>query len=294
MRVFDCFPYFNEVETLELRIRLLKDHVSGFIITEGDHTHSGEPKPFTCVDQLRDRGLLWDSVNVIHVHMPSAQELPNPWYRERMQRDLASNLFEPDAVYIVSDCDEIINPHMIPTFVQGAQQNPNNILRIHMAWLMGRADLRVCSPERQDTPFRHAFVCQSHHVNQFSLSMIREDQACELHKLPFGSIYLQDANGAPVEAGWHMSWMGDSARRRLKMQACAHCDDAQTGIFQTAVGAINSAEMHTYLASYVPDVDSQDAYGRSDYFLKSYDTHQLPAAIFQHSNLKDFFLGNSP
>jgi len=29
--LLDCFPYFNEKELLELRIRTLEDHVDGFL-----------------------------------------------------------------------------------------------------------------------------------------------------------------------------------------------------------------------------------------------------------------------
>ena len=44
--LIDYFPYFNERELLELRIRLLQDHVDHFVIAEADRTFSGLPRQF--------------------------------------------------------------------------------------------------------------------------------------------------------------------------------------------------------------------------------------------------------
>ena len=55
--LIDCFPYFNEKELLELRIETLYDHVDGFLITDANRTHRGEPKEFSCVNTLRELGI---------------------------------------------------------------------------------------------------------------------------------------------------------------------------------------------------------------------------------------------
>jgi beta-1,4-mannosyl-glycoprotein beta-1,4-N-acetylglucosaminyltransferase len=291
--VFDCFPYFNEVELLELRIKTLQDHVSGFIITESDHTFNGEPKPYTCLDQLQQMGLLSHKIQVIHVTAPSAAENPDPWYRERLQRDAAVKSFQPGNIYIVSDCDEIIDPHMIPAFVQGTINHPNHILRINMAWLMCRADLRVVCPRGIPSEFNHAFVCTTDHVARHSLSRIREDHACQLHSISFPSLYMLDDMQKKIECGWHISWMGSIDRIKTKMRSYSHHSDAQAGIFQTAVGAINSVEMQRYLDSYVPADGSSDPYGRSDYQLGTYDRALLPKTLLDTPHLRSFFLGES-
>jgi hypothetical protein len=41
--LIDYFPYFNERELLELRIRLLQDHVDHFVIAEADRTGRADP-----------------------------------------------------------------------------------------------------------------------------------------------------------------------------------------------------------------------------------------------------------
>jgi beta-1,4-mannosyl-glycoprotein beta-1,4-N-acetylglucosaminyltransferase len=293
MPVVDCFPYFMEVELLEFRLRLLWDHVQHFIITEADHTFSGLPKPFTCAQQLATWGVPADRVTVVQVPLPPAHVSVSAWHRERMQRDAAQAHMQPDHVYIVSDCDEIINPDLIPLFVKGAHAHPDHIMRINLAWLMGRANLRVCCPQGIPAGFDHAFVCAHHHIQKHTLSQIREDHACQLHEIEFPSLYLQNEHMQKVECGWHMSWMGNAAQRKIKMRSYSHHADAQQGIFQTAVGAINSLEMQQYVDAYDPQVGGHDAYGRSDYYLQAYDTHELPALIHEMHHLKPYFFGHT-
>tara|TARA_R100000005_G_C4993899_1_gene200889 strand:- start:1237 stop:2136 length:900 start_codon:yes stop_codon:yes gene_type:complete len=46
MAVYDCFPFFNENDLLELRINQHWDFVDKFIITESCETHTGSSKPY--------------------------------------------------------------------------------------------------------------------------------------------------------------------------------------------------------------------------------------------------------
>ena len=46
MAVYDCCPFFNENDLLELRLNQHWDHVDKFIIVEATQTHTGLSKPF--------------------------------------------------------------------------------------------------------------------------------------------------------------------------------------------------------------------------------------------------------
>src|SRR5689334_20509145 len=46
MKVIDCFTFFNELDLLEFRLKLLDAHVDHFVLAESNITHSGQPKPF--------------------------------------------------------------------------------------------------------------------------------------------------------------------------------------------------------------------------------------------------------
>jgi beta-1,4-mannosyl-glycoprotein beta-1,4-N-acetylglucosaminyltransferase len=292
-KVYDCFPYFNEKEILEFRIKLLYNYVDGFYITDANHTHSGHPKEFSCLKTLKELNIPMDKIHVIEVNLPSYSQVPDNYFRERYQRDIVAQYFKDDAVYIVTDCDEIINPEMIDVFVEGAINNPNNIMRISLAWLNGKANLRVCCPKGINSKFNTPFVCLKHHVQKYTLSKIREDEACELREIEYKSLYLLDNEKNNVDCGWHFSWMGGTERMKTKMKSFLHSYDGNNDIFKTAVGAIPSKEMQDYLSSYEPSVGSHDPYGRTDYYLKEYPIENLPKQLFELTHLKPYFFGNT-
>ena len=74
MKIIDCFPYFNEKELLELRIKLLYNKVDKFIITDANKTHKGDSKEFTCKNTLVELGLYPDEkIEIVEVNLTSAK-----------------------------------------------------------------------------------------------------------------------------------------------------------------------------------------------------------------------------
>ncbi|MCR5156793.1 MAG: glycosyl transferase GT17 family protein [Butyrivibrio sp.] len=54
MKVYDCIPFFNELDILKLRLNVLDKYVDRFIIEEATMTFSGEPKEL-CFEKNRDK-----------------------------------------------------------------------------------------------------------------------------------------------------------------------------------------------------------------------------------------------
>ena len=52
-RVFDCFPFFNELDVLEIRLAELDALVDHFVIVEATRTHTGKPKPLYFADNRK-------------------------------------------------------------------------------------------------------------------------------------------------------------------------------------------------------------------------------------------------
>lgn len=271
MRIIDCFPYFNEKELLELRIKLLYDKVDKFIIIDANKTHKGDFKNFTCKKTLESLGLLSSKVQVIELDLPSYEEEPNAWVRERMQRNVAANFIENDDIFIISDCDEIINPDLIDYYVSIASQYSNNILRIPMAFLNSRADLRVYDSNNQPIPWGAAFLCMKHHLQKYTPSDIRESYAVSTNHIEFPDIFITE-NNKIEDAGWHFSWMGDSDRLKIKNKSFLHWDEVSVQ------------------ENYIPKENSTDCLGREDHILKHYSTKNLPTKIWELPRVKQFLL----
>jgi beta-1,4-mannosyl-glycoprotein beta-1,4-N-acetylglucosaminyltransferase len=109
LKIYDCFPFYNEVDLLRLRMAYLEDVVDGFVAVEAYQTHAGQPKPLYLAKEgprdLREHPKL-------SMH---AVDLPvgfSDWERDHHQRNsigeaLRARGVQPDDLVLVSDVDEI-------------------------------------------------------------------------------------------------------------------------------------------------------------------------------------------
>jgi hypothetical protein len=276
--LFDCFLYFNEKELLELRYEILKDVVDGFIITDANRTFKGDPKPFTCVETLRELGIPEDKVQVLHVELPSKEEILNPWMREYAQRDalaVGMRMTPPDSVFFFSDVDEIPRPDSLLEAVELAKQSPERCVRLSMPMFYGRADLRVINPDGKPDEAPNNWICGTVVLHQYleqSLSQIRMN--------------VNDIVVGNCDAGWHFSWMGDAERLKTKVQSFSHCYDD----IPNSVAPANSKEMLDFMDSYRATAGATDPLGRTDHILIDYPHESLPPELFRIDRVRSFLL----
>lgn len=269
MRIVDCFSYFNEKELLELRIHLLSDKVDKFIICDANKTHKGTPKPFTCKNTLQELGLFSDKIQVVEVNLPSYEEESNAWVRERVQRNAAAEFIQQDDVCIVSDCDEIINPNYVEYYVRVAQNHSQNILRIPLAFLMSRGDLRAYDESGNPVSWNASYVCLKSHLEKYTLSDIRESHALSTHHIDYPDLFTYD-NGIIEDAGWHFSWMGNESRIKTKSKEFLHWNEV------------------SLKENYLPKENATDCLGRENHVLRKYSINLLPEKLFELNNVTRF------
>lgn len=127
MKIFDCFPFFNELEILELRFMELYDTVDYFVIVEANRTHNGTPKEFI-FENNKSRFKKWLD-KVIYVKVEDMPEY-DPTYvfkleyyqRNQIWRGI-KDVAKPGDKILVSDCDEIPN-------VDKLKENLNSTIRM--------------------------------------------------------------------------------------------------------------------------------------------------------------------
>lgn len=272
----DCFTYFNEKELLELRVNLLKDYVDGFIIADANRTHRGDPKEFTAVDTIRELGLPEEKIQVLHVELPDFETIPDPWVRERGQRDaigVGLHMLPDDAIFIISDCDEIVNPEYLFKVHTYLAHNPDDFVNISMSFHVARADRQLVSPTGEEFEWISPIACTVGNFKKMStLSVLRSTPAAR-------TIGCRDA-------GWHFSWMGDSSRLQEKLQGFAHCWD----VIGNAHAPLFSEEMRERLANYNPEVGGNDPLGRDDHILAPYPVEKLPSVLFELDSVREYLL----
>lgn len=205
-KIYDCFPFFNEFDILQIRLRELYEVVDFFVLVEGSHTHTGNPKPFYFQEK---HGEFKEFQNKL---ITKAIELPpygkEPWFgwgREIFQRSAINNILADmklasDDIVLSSDIDEIPRPRAIEEY---------------------RSRTDVCSIEERtyhynlncqlETPTLDPKICRYSSVRQMGVSDLRY-----YHKVRPVHIIR---NG-----GWHLSFMGGTERVIEKVKAYAHYD----------------------------------------------------------------------
>ncbi|MBA4067326.1 MAG: hypothetical protein C0501_27180 [Isosphaera sp.] len=108
---YDCFPFFNELDVLDLRLRELDKVADRFVLVESTVTHAGRPKPLHFAENRGRYAAFAD--RIVHVVVEDSPASPDPWDRERHQREAIRRGLtgcRPGDLVLVSDVDEIPNP----------------------------------------------------------------------------------------------------------------------------------------------------------------------------------------
>lgn len=120
--IYDCFPFYNELDLLEIRLEELSGIVDRWVIAEAPFTHSGKPKPlYFRNNQARFARFLDRITHLVVTDFPPADfpKLGESWKYERHQRDaLARGLSgcSDGDIVITSDVDEIPRPDVVSLY----------------------------------------------------------------------------------------------------------------------------------------------------------------------------------
>jgi hypothetical protein len=193
--VVELLPVFNELDILQARVTLMDGVVDRHLVVEGNVTHQGDPKPL----HLDGADLPTRVKRYEAVMRPGSSDTLN-WRRERFQRDALMNFtgdLEPDALVLSCDVDEIVDPAAIDRIAEACEHGPVSL------------DMRMLYYGTREDPngWAAAKAFRAKHMPD-SLSDLR------LSRCPI----VRDC-------GWHLSYLGDEARRRTKIEAYAHAEN---------------------------------------------------------------------
>ena len=222
--VYDCFPFFNELDILSLRLNILDKYVDYFVISESSLTFSGEYKPLF---YLENKHLFEKFHNkIIHNIVEPGDISLNPFERDVYQKNSVKNALHncnDNDVIIFSDLDEIPNPEKIEIILQNfdldfiyhmAQRNFYFYLNLEEV----SGSLLSYSGEFKDViqkKWLGTKVCSFHILKNLPISQLRWPE--------------MKVRGIRVDnGGWHFTYMGGSKddnlieRVEYKIKSAAH------------------------------------------------------------------------
>ena len=198
--IWDCFPFFNELELLDIRLHTLSPFVDRFVLVEAAETFSGNPKPMYYSDNREQFREYWDKIVYVPIeHLP---ETNNFWVREGNQRnDIMKGLTEaaPDDIILISDVDEIPRPEKFSAIRKTGKSI--FVMDYYMYYLnMRSADEALWLLGTRAVPMREMTTPQD----------VRNWGA---FRLLLGGKY------AIFNGGWHFSYLGGPQKVQYKLES---------------------------------------------------------------------------
>jgi hypothetical protein len=112
--VIDCFPFFKELDILEIRLNILDKYVDKFLLIESEETFTGLDKPLFFLNNQERFNKFLHKIEYLQIPKIPVGLDPNKgkvnWSREYFQKNYMMkkiNEYHEDDILIISDCDEI-------------------------------------------------------------------------------------------------------------------------------------------------------------------------------------------
>lgn len=223
--VYDCIPFFNEIDILKLRLGILDSIVDKFIIEEATVTFSGEPKEL-CFEKNKE---------VFRKYLPKIEYIvvdDSPVAAATHERDkFQKNALEKglkdateDDIILLSDVDEIPNPEVLRQIIAEFDQDKV----YHLAQRMFYCFLNMEEVSGNLLSITGEFPGVKRKLwlgtKVFSKRSIPEKGIIELREASTTAANaVRVANG-----GWHFGYMGSSGEKDVakrigtKVVAAAH------------------------------------------------------------------------
>ena len=194
--IYDAFQFFNELDTLEIRLHELAGVVDRFVIVESRETHNFQSKPLHFADNRERFAPFLD--RIIHLVVDRFPRGGDPLASDFYQRDfLAQGLKDvgADDIVILSDLDEIPNTAvLVPTI---AADGPVALgQRLFVGYLNAEC-INLAS-------WTKSKVMRGRHIS--------------------GSLTALRLATHPIipRAGWHFTFLGGVPQIRHKIESYAH------------------------------------------------------------------------
>jgi len=204
--IIDCFPFFDELDLLEIRVNELKEIVDVFLLTESDKTFSGIKKPLYFKEN-KDRFKGFNIIDTVYTDNVECAPMEREVKQKQYNLDYAfENIFSPGDIILQGDCDEIPRASVLEKAVRDNGWESAG-LRMQLCYYWMNCCLLKRPRNQRDTRVLRPKNRIKYNVRQND----RDDVIID--------------NG-----GWHFSFMGDI---KNKIEAWGHSDRYNRPPFNT-------------------------------------------------------------
>jgi beta-1,4-mannosyl-glycoprotein beta-1,4-N-acetylglucosaminyltransferase len=213
--IYDCFTFFNEFDTLEIRLEELYPVVDKFVICESTKTHSGKDKSLRYLENINRYKKYADKIKyVVYNTFPKQYD---SWVLEANQRrhlitgiDLTS--LKDSDIIMVSDLDEIPRRSFVQNLKVDYLKNPekyNQPITLGSQLYYNKLTYKVVEPEEFNNWRGTSIITGNILKNNKDLHWYR---------------HFKDSFTNMKNTGWHFSYLGDETQIIEKIESFAHVE----------------------------------------------------------------------
>ncbi len=210
--IYDCFPFNNELDLLEIRLNHHDSFVDKFVLSESTWTYSGKPKRLY-YDEVKDQEpFVKFKDKIIHrVYRKWPPDRKGAWDIEHAQRNSLlpdmMPILKDDDLILYLDCDEIIRDRSVIDVALALDCIV--MLDMKFCWYYFNCVIKPGSKFQNgysmESCFNHRWhmgkICRKKHLEQFgNVYELRQHFIWE----PMGCRTI-------FNSGWHFSNLGDPA-----------------------------------------------------------------------------------
>lgn len=276
--VYDCIPFFNELDILKLRLHIMDPFVDRFVIEEATVTFSGEPKEL-CFEKNREmfREFL---PKIEYIVVEDSPREATTHERDKFQKNRLiqglSEAAEHDLI-IVSDVDEIPNPTELQKIIDSF--DPDKIYHLAQRMFYCFLNMEEVSGKLLSITGEFPGTAKKKWLGSkiFSKKNIPETGIIDIRE-----IKPEDERSVRIDnGGWHFGYMGgngekDVSRRiGVKVQAAAHQEYSNRDTLAEAADRL---------------ILGQDMFGREAEFVRVEIDESFPAYLREHRSEYDYLI----
>lgn len=221
-KIIDCSIFFNELDLLRLRIRILDEYVDHFVVVEARQTFTGLPKK--CILDTKSAHDIASNpkVTIKIIDLPCCCD--SPWARENYQRESIYGTAQTLATHsediiLLSDVDEIPSPNAIRRAIQEIQSSSNKLLAVFEQRLFYfRLNYELVYSKK--LPWLGTTAIKAgHKVSTSSMRVTGRNLRGRKHRHLLDRSLLRKRI---PHGGWHFSYLGNDSFLAKKFQSFSH------------------------------------------------------------------------
>jgi|LakMenEpi03Aug12_release.lakeMendotaPanAssembly.Ray.scaffolds.fasta_scaffold29551_9 beta-1,4-mannosyl-glycoprotein beta-1,4-N-acetylglucosaminyltransferase len=224
MAIYDVFPFFNELDILEIRLNTLDEVVDYFLITEGTTTFSGNSKRLFLSENIELFRKFKEKIIIQVVELPNLDPFGRDDYQKNHAKIILNERLNDSDLILCGDVDEIPKPESILNAIKKLDES---IKIAHFAQNLNQHYLNLKENSGTILSFAGEYkniidkkwlgttLSKWSYAKQFAMNELRYPMHKEV--------------GCRIEdGGWHFSWVGGEnglsieERAKIKFASTSH------------------------------------------------------------------------